>query len=85
MLALDVFLYVWIGLICCMCSRLCYEEHTRRNPTTKIRFSYLKRKFFCMFQKNEPLISDTEMSGSVIDVEEQYRADDPPKWVQESV
>ena len=79
MLILDIFLYTWIGLIFCMCSRLCYEEHQQRHPDTRINFQYIKRKTFGLFYKSEPLITENELCESVhVDNDPETN---PPRWV----
>ena len=84
MLALDILLYIWLSLICCMCSRLCYEVYIQKHPTSCMRISYMKRKLFSVFNKDEPLIHSTEMTDSIVDADVHYTADDPPEWVRES-
>ena len=83
MLALDIFLYIWLCLICCMCSHLCYEEHQQRNPNTRFNFIYVKRKLSVLFGNQEPVNLNqnlVEMTGSYADLEAQ--PDDPPDWVR---
>ena len=81
MLVLDIFLYIWLGLIFCMCTRLCYEEHQQRHPNTRFNFTYMKRKLSILFDKQEPLILESELTESFHDLET-TPPDEPPDWVR---
>lgn len=78
---LDIFVYIWLSLVCCMCTRICYEEHQQRNPNMRIDFAYVKRKVCACFRRNDPLIVENEMTASYSNLECQP-SDDPPSWVQ---
>lgn len=80
MLVLNIFMYIWLSLVCCMCTRLCYEEHMERHPSTRWNCSYIKRK--CCFWKYKPIIQESELVESFHDVE-QNQNDEPPSWVHQ--
>lgn len=80
MLILDIFLYFWLSLVCCMCTTLCYEEHRERYPNSEFTITNIKKRFK---KSHEPLISENELTESVTDIEAQpVDPDEPPHWVQ---
>ena len=78
--SIDIFLCFWLGLVCCMCTRLCYEEHTERHPNSRISYSYMKRKL-CFCCKDNPLIEESEMTDSHYTQVNKAEECDPPQWV----
>lgn len=80
MVPIDIFLFIWLGLVCCMCTRLCYEEHRERYPNSTISYSYIKRKL-CFCCKEKPLIEESEMTDSHYTQVGKTEEGDPPHWV----
>ena len=81
MLVVDLFLYTWLSLICCMCTRLCYEVHLEKYPNSKFSYTYVKRKTYSvLYHSREPLIQESELSESVTDIERPV--EEPPDWVR---
>ena len=58
MTALDIFLYVWICIICCMCSRLCYEVQRETHPDSRCIYC---RKLFSWSKPPLIVLDDSEM------------------------
>lgn len=82
MLILDIFVYIWLSLICCMCTRLCYEEHRERQKNYIMSFSCIKDKLCCLFGRNkrEPLIQESELVDSIYNDNDE---ESPPRWVHD--
>lgn len=81
MIALNVFMYIWLILLCCMCSRLCYEEQQQRHPDNRFNCNKIKKKL-C---PREPLIEESELTESICIDNDEHDDDDientPPRWV----
>lgn len=75
-------MYIWLSIACCMCTRICYEEHRERNPQTRLSLTYIKRKCCCCLNSYKPIITENELTESFHDVEERMNDDEPPDWTR---